>query len=158
MQIVTNGRNIELTDAIKDYVHQKVSRLEKHFDFIQEVHVILEVEKNPRIAENQLAEATVHVIGAIIRVEAASENLYASIDKLVDKIERSLRKHKTKLLNRSGKSKNHHETIRKDLVESEEELSEEEALEEELEYQLEVRLDETGEDVSTIVDTTTSTH
>src|SRR4051794_29540735 len=110
MQIVTNGRNLELTEAIKDYVQQKVSRLEKHFDFILEVHVILEVEKNPRISENQLAEATVHVNGAVIRVEAASENLYASIDKLVDKVERSLRKYKTKLMNRNGKSKNQHET------------------------------------------------
>ncbi len=115
MQIVTNGRNIELTESIKDYVQQKMGRLENHFDFIQEVHVILEVEKNPRIAENQLAEATVHVIGAVIRVEAASENLYASIDKLVDKIERSLRKHKTKLMNRSG-SKNHNESIRKEAA------------------------------------------
>ncbi len=109
MHIVTNGRNIELTDAIKDYVHSKLSRLQNHYDFIQEVHVILEVMKNPRIAENQLAEATVHVPGLLIRVEAASESLYASIDMLVDKIERSLKKHKTKLLNRSTSS---HDTIR----------------------------------------------
>ena len=109
MHIVTNGRNIELTDAIKEYVHSKLSRLQNHYDFIQEVHVILEVMKNPRIAENQLAEATVHVPGLLIRVEAASESLYASIDMLVDKIERSLKKHKTKLLNRSTAS---HDTIR----------------------------------------------
>lgn len=114
MQIVTNGRNIELTDAIKSHVQNKVSRLNEHFDFIQEVHVILEVEKNPRIAQNQLAEATVHVPGAIIRVEAASENLYSSIDTLVDKIERSLRKHKTKLMNR-GKGFAH-DSIRRDGV------------------------------------------
>ncbi len=109
MHIVTNGRNIELTDAIKDYVHSKLSSLQNHYDFIQEVHVILEVMKNPRIAESKLAEATVHVPGLLIRVEAASETLYASIDMLVDKIERSLKKHKTKLLNRSTAS---HETIR----------------------------------------------
>lgn len=118
MQIVTNGRNIELTPAIKDYVQQKVSRLESHFDFILEVHIILEVEKNPRIAENQLAEATVHVTGAIIRVEAASDNLYASIDKLVDKIERSLRKHKTKLMHRVG-AKNHNTIRRESMTEAE---------------------------------------
>lgn len=139
MQIVTNGRNIELTPAIKDYVNQKISRLENHFDFILEIHVILEVEKNPRISENQLAEATVHITGAVIRVEAASENLYASIDKLVDKIERSLRKHKTKLMNRSGKSKNSHETIRKEASEAEAGVAElEEAEEEEEEFSLEV--------------------
>lgn len=151
MQIVTNGRNIELTDAIKSYVQQKISRLEKHFDFILEVHVILEVEKNPRISKNQLAEATVHVTGAVIRVEAASENLYASIDTLTDKIERSLRKHKTKLMNRSGKSKHNHETIRKEGVEASEEI-EEELLETETEHQeeeefhIKVALEEDEED------------
>ena len=139
MQIVTNGRNIELTEPIKEYVKQKVSRLENHFDFIQEVHVILEIEKNPRISENQLAEATIHVPGAVIRVEAASENLYASIDKLVDKIERSLRKHKTKLLNRNGKSRNSHDTIRKEMTEGGEEVEE---YEEEEEVELKVTLTE----------------
>lgn len=139
MQIVTNGRNIELTEAIKDYVHQKVSRLESHYDFLQEVHVILEVEKNPRISNNQLAEATAHVPGAIIRVEAASENLYASIDMLVDKIERSLRKHKTKLLNRNGK--HHNETIRKEVTPGEEVAVEEDLEELEEEFQVEVSLE-----------------
>ncbi len=147
MQIVTNGRNIELTDAIKDYVNQKISRLENHYDFILEVHVILEVEKNPRISENQLAEATVHVTGAVIRVEAASENLYASIDKLVDKIERSLQKHKTKLLNRNGKSKHTQETIRREIGEEAETMAEEEGLEEE--YHLKVDIEE-GDEIAVL--------
>lgn len=123
MQIVTNGRNIELTDAIKSYVQEKLSRLENHYDFIQEIHVILEVMKNPRINENQLAEATVHVPGATFRVETASETLYASIDKLSDLIERQMRKHKTKLMNRSGK--HGHESIRHEtlpVTETEEEV------------------------------------
>lgn len=117
MQIVTNGRNIELTEALKDYVQQKLSRLEKHYDYIQEVHVILEVEKNPRIADNQLAEATIHVPGAVIRVEAASVSLYASIDLLADKIERSMNKHKSRVMNRYGKSKNSHDSIRREGIE-----------------------------------------
>ncbi len=119
MKIVTNGRNIELTEAIKHYVQQKLSRLENHFDFIQEIHVILEVEKNPRIQKNHLAEATLHVPGAVIRVEAATENLYASIDALADKIERAIRKYKTKLKNRAV---GQHETIRKESVEEEADL------------------------------------
>jgi putative sigma-54 modulation protein len=139
MQIVTNGRNIELTEAIKNYIQEKVSRLENHYDFIQEIHIILEIEKNPRISANQLAEATVHVPGAVVRVESGSENLYASIDSLVDKIERSLRKHKTKLLNRNGKSKNNHETIRREMTEAEM-PSEIDDLEED--FQLEVTLEE----------------
>jgi putative sigma-54 modulation protein len=112
MKIVTNARNIELTAPIKAHVEEKLGRLSTHFDFILEVHVILEIEKNPRIAANQLAEATIHVSGAVLRVEAGSDNLYTSIDMLADKIERSMRKHKTKLLARGGRG--HHESIRKE--------------------------------------------
>jgi putative sigma-54 modulation protein len=113
MQIVTNGKNLDLTPAIKEYVQQKIGRLENHFDFILEVHVILELEKNPRIHANQLAEATIHVNGAVIRVESASENLYASIDLLADKINRVLNKHKTKLNTKTSKTRTH-DTIRRE--------------------------------------------
>jgi putative sigma-54 modulation protein len=111
MKIIVNGRNIELTKAIKDYVTEKLSRLDHHFDFVQEVHVFLSVDKNPSIHDNQHAEATVHVPGAVIRVETSKDSLYASIDTLIDKINRSLRKHKTKLLQRV-KHGNHGESIR----------------------------------------------
>lgn len=111
MKLIVNGRNIELTDAIKDYAAEKVGRLEHHYDFIQEIHVFLAVEKNPRISANQLAEATVVVNRAVLRVEVSSDDLYGSIDKLVDKVERVLTRHKTKLLGRSKSAKG--ESIRK---------------------------------------------
>jgi putative sigma-54 modulation protein len=107
MKIITNGRNIELTEAIKTAVEDKLSRLKNHYDFIQEIHVILGVEKNPRIHDNQIAEATVHVPGAIVRVEVASSDLYGSIEALSGKIDRSLKKHKTKLT-----KVDHNQTIR----------------------------------------------
>lgn len=105
MKIIVNGRNISLTEAIKSYTLEKFDRLEHHFDFIHEIHVFLSVEKNPRISDNQVAEATIHVNRAVVRVEVASDNLYASIDQLVDKIDRSLAKHKTKLLGRAKSAK-----------------------------------------------------
>lgn len=98
IKIITNGRNIELTPAIKEYVEEKLGKI--HFEFVKEIHVVLGVEKNPRIADSQIAEATIHVPGAVIRLEAHAESLYASIDILADKINRSLSKHKTKLVNR----------------------------------------------------------
>lgn len=101
MKIIVSGRNIDLTKAIKDHVSEKFQRLEEHFDFVQEVHCFLSVEKNPSIRDNQVAEATVHVRGAIVRVEVRSDNLYTSIDELVRKVDRSLKKHKTKLLKRN---------------------------------------------------------
>jgi putative sigma-54 modulation protein len=118
MKLIVNGRNIELTDAIKAYVAEKVGRLEHHYDFIQEIHVFLSVEKNPRISANQLAEATVVVNRAVLRVEVSSIDLYNSIDKLVDKVERVLTRHKTKLLGRAKSAKG--ESIRKTGLEEEE--------------------------------------
>lgn len=135
MRIIVNGRNIQLTDAIKDHVSEKFNRLDHHYDFIREVHVFLSVEKNPSISKGQIAEATIHVSGAVVRVEVSSDNLYTSIDMLVDKVDRSLNKHKTKLLQRakSGRSA-HGESIRKvgfeeALAEAEHVKTEEEALE-----------------------------
>lgn len=115
MKLIVNGRNIELTEAIKSYVAEKVGRLEQHYDFIQEVHVFLGVEKNPRINNGHLAEATVVVNRAVLRVETSSQDLYGSIDLLVDKIERVLNRHKTKLLGRAKSAKG--ESIRKVDVE-----------------------------------------
>jgi len=125
MKLIVNGRNIELTDAIKGYVAEKIGRLEHHYDFIQEIHVFLSVEKNPRISSSQVAEATVVVNRAVLRVEVSSDDLYGSIDKLVDKTERVLTRHKTKLLGRAKSAKG--ESIRKVGAEEEVvELTEEE--------------------------------
>lgn len=106
MKTIISGRNIQLTDAIKSTVTEKIHKINEHYDFVQEVHVFLSVEKNPRIAASQLAEATVHVNGATLRLETSSEDLYASIDLLVDKMDRALQRYKTKLLqrNKSGHS------------------------------------------------------
>jgi len=111
MKLIVNGRNIELTEAIKAYVAEKTERLQHHYDFIQELHVFLGVEKNPRINTGQHAEATVVVNRAVLRVETASEDLYGSIDKLVDKVDRVLARHKTKLLGRAKSAKG--ESIRR---------------------------------------------
>ncbi len=127
MKTIVSGRNIDLTKAIKDHVTEKFDKLDHHFDFIQEIHVFLSVEKNPKIKDKHLAEATVHVSGAIVRVEIKSENLYASIDDLVRKVDRSMKKHKTKLLRRS-KRDHISESIRKqgfeEAVAQEDELEE----------------------------------
>ena len=112
MRIIVSGRNLELTQAIKDHTAEKFKRLEDHYDFLKEVHVFLSVHKNPSIKDAQMAEVTLHVIGAVLRVEVANSDLYASIDELVRKSDRSLRKHKTKLLKRvKGSSRD--ESIRR---------------------------------------------
>jgi putative sigma-54 modulation protein len=111
MKLIVSGNNIELTKSLKEYVETKSQKLEAHFDFVREVHVFLTVDKNKSISNNQHAEATIHVSGAVMRVSSTSPSMYASIDLLIDKMDRSLSKYKTKLLHRAKSS--HGESIRK---------------------------------------------
>lgn len=95
MKLVIHGKNIEITDAIREYVHQKIEKAVNHFHNItNQVDVHLSVARNPRINPNQAAEVTIYVNGNIIRAEESSENLYASVDLVADKIARQLRKYK----------------------------------------------------------------
>jgi putative sigma-54 modulation protein len=95
MKLVLHGKNIEITDAIREYVHQKIDKAVSHFETITtEVDVHLSVNRNPRVTERQVAEVTVYANGTVIRVQEAAEILYASIDLVADKITRKLRKYK----------------------------------------------------------------
>lgn len=105
MQVTVTGRNIELTPALKDYLVDKLQRSQKHFDHVLSVMALLSVAKNPSVAQNQTAEVTIKLNGSIIRGEESTENMYASIDLVANKIERQLRKYKTRYQVRSNKSK-----------------------------------------------------
>ncbi|MEP0869040.1 ribosome-associated translation inhibitor RaiA [Trichocoleus desertorum AS-A10] len=98
MKLVIQGKNIEITDAIHEYVHQKIEKAVNHFqNLMTEVDVHLSVARNPRInPTKQTAEVTIYANGTVIRAEESSENLYASIDLVADKIARQLRKFKEK--------------------------------------------------------------
>ncbi|GIX31868.1 MAG: ribosomal subunit interface protein [Porticoccaceae bacterium] len=93
MQLNITGHHLEITDAIRDYVTSKLSRLEKHFDRITSTHVILSVDNKL----TQKAEAKIHVSGGELFADATHEDLYAAIDSLVDKLDRQLIKYKEKL-------------------------------------------------------------
>ena len=94
MQITISGHHVDVTPALRDYVLQKFERLERHFDQITNTEVTLIVEKLV-----QKAEARVHVSGADLFANAESEDMYAAIDSLADKLDRQLIKHKEKLRN-----------------------------------------------------------
>ena len=97
MKLVIHGKNIEITDAIREYVHQKIEKGASHFQNItNQVDVHLSVARNPRISTKQAAEVTIYANGIVIRAEESSESLYASIDLVADKIARQLRKYKEK--------------------------------------------------------------
>ena len=92
MQINMSGHHLDLTPAIKDYVDNKLQKLERHNDHITSINVILSVDKL-----EQKAEATIHANGREFFADSSSEDLYAAIDLLSDKLDRQLIKHKEKL-------------------------------------------------------------
>ncbi|CAH8183876.1 MULTISPECIES: ribosome hibernation promoting factor [Vibrio] len=92
MQININAHHIDLTDSMQDYVNSKFQKLERFFDHINTIQVVLRVEK-----VNQIAEATLHINQGDIHATADNESMYAAIDSLVDKLVRQLNKHKEKL-------------------------------------------------------------
>ena len=91
MNFTVSGHHVSVTPAIRDYVHSKLSRINRHFDHVIDVNVILSVEKLA-----QKAEVNVHVRGRDIFVETVDENMYAAIDTLADKLDRQILKHKDK--------------------------------------------------------------
>jgi putative sigma-54 modulation protein len=92
MQINLTGHHMDITPALRSYVQSKFERLERHFDQMTNVHVILTVEK-----ERQIAEATIHVNRGNLFADAESSDMYAAIDSLVDKLDRQVKKHKEKI-------------------------------------------------------------
>lgn len=94
MNYSIRGQQIEVTDALRDYVDKKLSRLEKYFDAspIAEGYVTLSVVRGIHTVE-----VTFQFTGVVLRAEDKSDDMYASIDAVVDKLERQIRKHKTKI-------------------------------------------------------------
>ncbi len=91
MQIKLTGHHVDITEPLKDYVDNKFSRLERHFDHVINANVILSIEKL-----RQKAEATLLINGASVFADAAHEDMYAAIDGLIDKLDRQVIKYKEK--------------------------------------------------------------
>ena len=89
MNLNLTGHHVEITSAIRDYVVSKLARIERHFDHVIDVNVIMTVEKL-----DQKIEATVHLSGKDIHVQAHDGDMYAAIDELIDKLDRQVIKHK----------------------------------------------------------------
>ncbi len=97
MKLVIQGKNIEITEAIRQHVSQKIEKSVSHFQrMINKVDVCLSVAGGINMPTRQCAEVTVHVNRAVVRAEESSDSLYASIDLVADKICRQLRKYKEK--------------------------------------------------------------
>jgi putative sigma-54 modulation protein len=91
MQLNVSGHHIDVTDSLRNHVATKMEKLERHFDRITNMSVILSVEK-----QRQKAESTIHISGGEIFAEAEHDDLYTAIDMLADKLDRQLIKKKEK--------------------------------------------------------------
>jgi putative sigma-54 modulation protein len=93
MQFQVKGRNLEVSDAIRSYAEAKLGKLERQLKDLR-VELELAVERNPSIAANHVAEATIWTKGPVLRAREASSDMRASIDQLVDKLERQVTRYK----------------------------------------------------------------
>ena len=94
MKLLIHGRNLDVTPALREYTETKLERAIHHFDdLVLEADVHLSVARNPRVPQ-QTAEVTVFANGTVIRAQERSENLYASIDLVANKLARQLRRFK----------------------------------------------------------------
>lgn len=113
MDVIVRGKNFNVTEALKDHVTRKLSKMEKLFDHRDvTAHAMLTVEK-----ERQIIEVTVPMEGLLLRGEEASPDMYASVDRVVNKLERQLTKYKARIKPRhiDGKT-DAHGTEPQDLV------------------------------------------
>ena len=96
MRLQVKGRNVEVSDSIRSYAEAKLAKLEKLVKDPTRVEVELHVEKNPSISDNHVAEATVFTKGPTLRARESSADMKASIDQLVDKLERQVKRYREK--------------------------------------------------------------
>lgn len=91
MQLNVSGHHVEITPSMRAYVEKRLERVKRHFDQVIDVHFVMSVDKLVH-----KAEATLHVSGNNIHADATDTNMYAAIDALTDKLDRSVVKHKEK--------------------------------------------------------------
>ena len=96
MKIIVSGKQLKITDAIKNYTEEKISNIFKYTEAITEVDVVLTVEQKKSEGEVHKADGLVYASGTKIKVEARNTDLYAAIDELSERLERQVRKYKEK--------------------------------------------------------------
>ena len=101
MQIAVASRNLEVTDALRATVEEKITRLTRFLDGMERAEVRFTEERNPRISEREVCEVTMHGHGHVVRAKAGATDPFAAIDLVVDKLEHRMEKLKGKLLGRS---------------------------------------------------------
>ena len=108
MKIIVSARHFDLTQPLKEFAHEKLSQLKKYFDQVIEVDLVLRVQEK-KGKKHELAEATLWANGAVLHADADTTDMYASIQAVIDKLEKQLKRYKQKLRDnrhRRGKGRN----------------------------------------------------
>jgi putative sigma-54 modulation protein len=102
VRLQVKGKNVEISDSLRLYAQEKLGKLDKHLNDAARLELELAVEKNPSIAESQIAEGTIWTKGPVLRARESSPDMRASIDMLVEKLERQARRYRDKRRPRSA--------------------------------------------------------
>jgi putative sigma-54 modulation protein len=103
MNLIIHGHHLEVTPALRSYVLDKLGRIRRHFDNVIDVDVVLSVDKL-----QQKAEITLRVRGSALHAESVEPDLYASIDAMMDKLDRQVLRHKDRVKDHGGTPLKHH--------------------------------------------------
>lgn len=107
MNVMITGHHVDVSQALRDYVENKLDRVVRHFDQIIDIAVILGIEKPSEKERRQRAEVNMRLKGNVIHVEHFAQDLYAAIDGLVDKLDRQVLKHKDKVQGHQNEALKH---------------------------------------------------
>ena len=100
MQLIVQGKNIQVTDRLRDYVETKVDRLDRYLPTITDARMDLATESTRSYGDRQVAQLTVHSKGMMLRAEERSGDIFTSVDMVMDKMKRQIDRYKSKRRNR----------------------------------------------------------
>jgi len=101
MQLNLTGHHVDVTPAMRDYVEEKLQKLQRHFEHVTGIHCILTFEKL-----RHKAEARVALSGGQLFADAVEDDMYAAVDSLVDKLDRQIIRHKEKITDHHARHAN----------------------------------------------------
>jgi putative sigma-54 modulation protein len=107
MNLTISGHHLDVSPAIRDYVRSKLERIQRHFDQVIDIAVILTVDNLREKEKRQKAEINLRLSGKTVYVESLAQDLYAAIDALIDKLDRQVMKYKTKVQDHSREAIKH---------------------------------------------------
>lgn len=100
LHVIVQGKHLDVTPALREYAEEKVGKITRYFDQVQEAQVVLSVERRDGLGKAQVVEVTVWGDGLVLRGEEASQDMYASIDLVFDKLRKQIEKYRSKLIER----------------------------------------------------------